>query len=136
MRERHWLRLAGLAGVIMTLTACVPSTIPAFDRAATEQDALPDGAEDLWPDRSFDNLGADEVRHAVTWETADLFFIRQRSGDTCLFVWDPPESVMACGGGGMLGLDGPKCNFEMHPAPIGEKDGWTVISENIRVEDK
>ena len=124
-----------LAAAALLLSGCAPSDYPIFDREASEEDFLPTEVETLWTDGQLDLLERDTIRHAATWKSIELFLARDPKGGVCLVIWDGAESSMACGGA-ILGVSNTDSRFEVQPAPIGEKDGWIVLSENIRVEDK
>lgn len=58
-------------------------------------------------------------------------------GDMCLGLANGDNSFVSCGGAdGQLTAEMVSVGiFEMAPAQIGQRDGWTVLSENIRVKN-
>lgn len=132
MRERQWMCAVALAGAALILTGCASSAYPAFDREPTAADELPSDASFL-DDGQFDDFDLDSLRFVADHEDVSLYIIRSLDGTACLYVAAEQDSGIACGGVGTISMQTPPGNFELGPAPIGEKDGWTTLSENVRV---
>jgi hypothetical protein len=127
--------LVAAAAITSQLVGCAPQACPIFDRASTSDDVLPADFESF-DDGQLENYDLDTVRLAATFNETDLFLLRSVEGDTCLAVPNGERSVIACGRAGQFGttVNGVGA-FEVAPAPIQGRDGWTVLSDNIRVSD-
>lgn len=121
-----------IAGAAIMLAGCAPSAYPAFDREPTAADAMPEDAA-FFDSDAFDSYDVESLRYVGTYETTDLYIIRNTVGAACLFVAADKDSTIACGGGGAVTASSPAGTFELGPAPMPADDGWTVISENVRV---
>lgn len=132
MRERQWITMAILAGSALLLTGCASSAYPAFDREPTAADELPSDASFL-DDGQFDDFDLDSLRFVADHGDVSLYIVRSLDGTACLYVAAEQDSGIACGGVGTISMQTPAGNFELGPAPIAEKDGWTRLSENVRV---
>ena len=68
----------------------------------------------------------------------DFYLLETKTpGGICVVIdaADDNDSVACSGRNGPMGTTGPFGSIELADAPIGEREGWTVISENIRVEN-
>lgn len=132
MSERHVRWGLVLVACTIALSGCSGNAYPIFDREATDADAMPD---DL---ASFvgDDFDIDSFRLSASYGDADLYLVKTTEGIPCLGIAAGSRSTISCAAGGLLGAGSAGVgSFEMGPAPIGERDGWTVLSDNIRVSD-
>lgn len=68
----------------------------------------------------------------------DFYLIETNSyGGICVAVdgADDDYSVACSGRDSFLGASGSYGSIEVADAPIGEREGWTTISENIRIQN-
>lgn len=127
--------LAGCA-LAAALQGCVgPSAFPSFDVTSGPEDVLP-----LELSAVLDEEGETRevtVRFVAEYEGHDLYLIRYSGLSPCLGIANGGNSVISCGGAdGRLTVEASTIGtFELAPAPIGELDGWAVLSENVRVKN-
>ena len=79
-------------------------------------------------------------RLAASFEDVDFYLVETNTlGGVCVAIDagddDRSDSVACSGRNALLGTSGPFGSIEVANAPIGEREGWTVISENIRIQD-
>ena len=78
-------------------------------------------------------------RLAASVDDVDFYLLETKTpGGICVAIdaADDNDSVACSGRNGLLGTTGPFGSIEVADAPISERDGWTVISENIRIENE
>lgn len=128
MRLRHVL--VGAAATLL-LAACTDNPgFPAFDREPTAADTAPSELELF----DMDDYDVTTLRYAGEFDGAELYLIKLDSMAPCLLVADGDDSVIACGATGAVATTTPSgAQFELAPAPIAVAEGWTIISENVRV---
>lgn len=132
---RRAVRGAGLAlAGAFALSGCLAGDgYPILEREPTDADRLPP----VFIDEAFDEYDFDSARLSARYEGAALYVLRSLTGEVCLAVAHGEASGVACSGSGGVGLTVPQLPpFEMGPAPMVTEDGWTVLSENIRVADE
>lgn len=136
MRLRQSIHLATAGVAVLLLAGCASSAYPAFEREATEQDAVPDDFALFESAEEEYKLDLDTFRHEASHESAEIYLVKSTDENVCLVVAAGEESFMSCGSqGGEITAGSPAGTFGMGPAPIQERDGWTVLSENVRVQD-
>ncbi|CAN5309260.1 hypothetical protein BH10ACT7_BH10ACT7_31390 [soil metagenome] len=124
----------GAVALALALTSCaVGSPYPAFDRAATEEDQLPS----VFYQSEFDGYNSSFAnRFAGTYDGRDYYLIKtEAEGNVCLAVDAGEDSVIACGGAPGVTASGPGYTAQLAPAPLEEREGWTIVGDNIRVLD-
>ena len=133
MSERRIVACAVVGLVVSLLAGCsVPSAFGVLDTEAGPEDKL--SADFAEIDAS--TLDLDSVRFAVSHDGVNLYLAKSPKGDICLAIGSGSSSMIACGDPtGSFGARSPAGSFEVRPAPIAERDGWTVLTENIRVND-
>lgn len=137
MSIRLWLGGGVVLGLaVVSLAGCSGNSgYPIFDREPTSADVLPPEVASMFEEQPAVDL--DSSRFAATHEGADLYLLEGTGGMICIALAKGEQSSTACGGGGgPLGVtSGTIGTFVIGAAPIDELDGWTVLSENIRVEN-
>lgn len=127
--------MATCGALLLALCGCSESAYPIFDSPAEESDELPAVFDDLEPD-FVARYDSSSVRFAAEHEGAELYLIKDDVGGICLAIASGNNSSIACGAVGRLGTSTSGAGeFEVDPAPIAERDGWTILSENICVKD-
>ena len=129
-------RAIGIVGMSILLAGCsANAAFPVFDREPDSRDVLPAEIADLFTE-SRDGTDLSTLRWVATDDGVDLYLFRDDKRPLCLVIANGPGSMLACSGGDELGASASGAGtYEVRPAPISEKDGWTVLSENVRVED-
>ena len=127
-----------LAAVAMVTSGCSPSDgYPIFLRPAESSDTLPTHLATMGEVQDLDVASS---RLAASVEDVDFYLVETNTlGGVCVAVDagdDDRSDLVACSGGnGLLGASGPFGSIEVADAPISEREGWTVISENIRIQN-
>jgi hypothetical protein len=120
--------------LLLVLTACTGvSGYPIFDREPTAADELPPSFDDI--DMSEYDLST--VRWSASHESVDFYLIRTTDGmSTCLAVAAAEQSSVACGGAAGVTVGAPGVyDAQLVHAPAVDGDGYTAVSENVRVRD-
>ena len=125
----------GAVALVLALTSCaVGSPYPAFDREATDEDRLPE----IFYQSEFDGYNNSfATRFAGSLDGRDFYLIKtEPEGSVCLAVDAGEDSVIACGGASGVTTSGPGYTAELAPAPLEERDGWTIVGDNVMVLDE
>ena len=125
---RRSILIISLAIVSLSLTGCVPSAYPAFDRPASEKDTLPSEIGEI----EIEGVDVDSARYAGTYDGFDIFILRAGTG-YCIAVAAGKYSSAACGGGVLTMSAARLFEVQLVPEPARDGDGFVAISENIRV---
>ena len=125
-----------LAAVAMVMSGCSPSDgYPIFLRPAESSDTLPAHLATMG---DLQDLDLATSRLAASFEDVDFYLVETNtSGGVCVAIdaGDDNDSVACSGRNALLGTSGLFGSIEVADAPIGEREGWTVISENIRIQN-
>ena len=126
-----------LAVVATVMSGCSPSDgYPLFLRPAESSDTLPAHLATMG---HLQDLDLATSRLAASFEDVDFYLVETNTlGGVCVAIdaGDDRSDLVACSGrNGLLGASGPFGSIEVAGAPIGEREGWTVISENIRIQN-
>jgi hypothetical protein len=120
-----------LVGLVLALAGCASEGFSVLEGEQGEKDRLPASFDAV--DLSGYDLASS--RWSASYDGRDFFVIVPESGTApCLAVAGDGGPLVACGGSGHVETqmsDGTRVQFMPGPAIAG--DGWTVISDNIRV---
>jgi hypothetical protein len=126
--------VVGVAAVLL-LGGCAGSGFSVMDSERTAEDELPDFLVDSM---ELDDYDLDSSRLSGSHEGIDFYLVTSTEMDVpCLAVADAEYgSWIACGGGGEVetSVIG-RFDVQLVREPAVEADGWTVISDNLRVRD-
>ena len=125
----------GVASILVS-GCSVSDGYPIFLRPAETSDTLP---AQLAISADEQDIDVATSRLAASFEEVNFYLLETRtSGGICVAIdaADDNDSVACSGRNGLLGTSGSFGSIEVADAPIGERDGWTVISENIRIENQ
>ncbi|PRY69151.1 hypothetical protein B0I08_103358 [Glaciihabitans tibetensis] len=128
----------------MSLSACIgpggysvfddQAGYPAFAEEQSAADVLPPDFDEL----DLAQFDPDTSRYSGSYNDADYFLIRMTEdtgGGHCLAVAAGINSSIVCGGDmATLSYDG-GVEAQLMPAPAISADGWTSISDNVRVRE-
>jgi hypothetical protein len=134
-RIRLAVTAAVLIGCATLVSGCAASDgFPVFNADSKPSDELPDLP--ALDDGQLDDYDLGTSRFVASHVGDDLFLIKSNDGQVCLVVVND-NPVIGCGGSGNFGLSsGTGATYEVRPAPIPDKEGWTVLADNLRVEDR
>lgn len=135
----RWAAILLICTSALIVSGCsAGSDFPILDRAQTPEDEIPSSVTDLIDMSEYD---LSTSRLSAIDDDREYFLIERVSGgevtSPCLVIAGP-DPLVACGGAGgavsASSLSGRE--VQLVGAPAIDGDGWTAISDNIRVRPK
>jgi hypothetical protein len=121
--------------VALALTGCAQQGFSVLDTEQTEKDELPTTFDGI----DLSGYDTSSSRFAGSYEGSDFYLVVPEGKlSPCLAITGDNGTMIACGGDGGGGTleaevsDGVRVQLMTEPAVEG--DGWTVVSDNIRVK--
>ena len=126
--------VVGIAALLL-LAGCSGTGFSVLDTEQTEEDQLPAIMVDSL---ELDDYDLASSRFSASYEGVDMYLLTDKDlGMPCLAVSGEGEldNVIVCGGNGEVETSVGGFDVQLVREPAVEADGWTVISDNLRVRD-